>query len=277
MLSSERLLPQHVSVVHYVCTDSGTAHPPYCLHPCCSAGILGPVVLEAAVGAQYAPLGMLATIVLYFQQLPLAQLLLHFHKQQQNPSSHIADSSVAVQLHTVPGPTPGLAPGHNQNGHSKVATSPGPRDSMQEQRMPQEFRGSHSDLSPAHAGGVRHLHHIPMDGQVSSRLQPGSTRSSQSELQQLDRLQADGRHAVDGPAKAVHSHGRRQHGHRLSWDLEQQQQQGLQTLVAGTAECETLLSSGTLTQRQQQQRQGLAVYALSLLVKVRAVPAVKQL
>jgi hypothetical protein len=40
-----------------------------------NTGILGPVVLEAALGRAHAPLGMLATVVLYFQQLPTAQLL----------------------------------------------------------------------------------------------------------------------------------------------------------------------------------------------------------
>ncbi|KAF8057744.1 SYT2 [Scenedesmus sp. PABB004] len=48
-----------------------------------NTGILGPVVLEAAVGPRYAPLGMLATVVLYFQQLPSAQLLFHLDKQQR--------------------------------------------------------------------------------------------------------------------------------------------------------------------------------------------------
>eukprot|EP00879_Flechtneria_rotunda_P028058 GHRR01030135.1.p1 GENE.GHRR01030135.1~~GHRR01030135.1.p1 ORF type:complete len:169 (+),score=60.00 GHRR01030135.1:337-843(+) len=46
-----------------------------------NTGILGPVVLQAAVGAKYAPLGMLATVVLYFQQLPSAQVLFQLHQQ----------------------------------------------------------------------------------------------------------------------------------------------------------------------------------------------------
>jgi hypothetical protein len=261
-----------------VCSEAGNAHQPCCLHPCCPAGILGPVVLEAAVGAQYAPLGMLATIVLYFQQLPLAQLLFQFHKQQQDPTSYAADSTGAVPLRTVPGPTPGVTPGHKQNGHSKVATSPEPCGASQEQHMQQDFRGSHGNLGLAHAGVVRHLHHTPTDGQVFSRLQPGSisSSSSQPELQQLAGVRADGRLQVDGSATAVNSQGRRQHGHRLSWDLEQQQQ-GLHTSAAGTTECDALLSAGVLTQRQQPQRQGLAIYALSLLLKVRAVPGVMQL
>eukprot|EP00775_Hariotina_reticulata_P007381 gene7381-7590_t len=45
-----------------------------------NTGILGPVVLEAAVGRQFAPLGMVATVVLYFQQLPSAQLLFQLHR-----------------------------------------------------------------------------------------------------------------------------------------------------------------------------------------------------
>ncbi|GLI63412.1 hypothetical protein VaNZ11_006378 [Volvox africanus] len=40
-----------------------------------NTGILAPVVLEAAVGPSAAAVGMLATIVLYFQQLPVAMVL----------------------------------------------------------------------------------------------------------------------------------------------------------------------------------------------------------
>jgi hypothetical protein len=40
------------------------------------------VVLLAALGPDYAPLGMLATVALYFEQLPSAQLLFHLHKEQ---------------------------------------------------------------------------------------------------------------------------------------------------------------------------------------------------
>lgn len=46
------------------------------------SGILGPVVIQAAVGSKFAPLGMLATVVLYFQQLPSAQLLFQLQQQQ---------------------------------------------------------------------------------------------------------------------------------------------------------------------------------------------------
>ena len=43
------------------------------------------MVLEAALGPKYAPLGMLATVVLYFQQLPTAAFLyeLHHDKKKQ--------------------------------------------------------------------------------------------------------------------------------------------------------------------------------------------------
>ncbi|KXZ47546.1 hypothetical protein GPECTOR_34g705 [Gonium pectorale] len=40
-----------------------------------NTGILAPVVLEAAVGPSAAAVGMLATIALYFQQLPVAMVL----------------------------------------------------------------------------------------------------------------------------------------------------------------------------------------------------------
>ena len=41
-----------------------------------NTGVLGPVVLEAALGRAYAPLGPMATVALYFLQLPMAQALL---------------------------------------------------------------------------------------------------------------------------------------------------------------------------------------------------------
>ncbi|GBF97510.1 hypothetical protein Rsub_10433 [Raphidocelis subcapitata] len=46
-----------------------------------NTGILGPVVLQAALGPRYAPLGMLATVVLYFQQLPSAAVLFDYHRR----------------------------------------------------------------------------------------------------------------------------------------------------------------------------------------------------
>ena len=55
---------------------------------------------------------MLATVVLYFQQLPLAQLLFQLH-QRQHPSTAAAASAAAGPLQVV-------------NGHGKVATSPEP-------------------------------------------------------------------------------------------------------------------------------------------------------
>jgi hypothetical protein len=79
------------------------------------------------VGARYAPLGMLATVALYFQQLPLAQLLFqlqhqqHQHQQQQ-PGAPAADAAhAAAAIGTA-------APWHAAlaNAHSKVVTSPEP-------------------------------------------------------------------------------------------------------------------------------------------------------
>jgi hypothetical protein len=75
---------------------------------CCSylvylAGILGPVVLLAALGPDYAPLGMLATVALYFQQLPSAQVLFHLHKEQ------VAAAAAAAAAGSIP-----ALPGHER-------------------------------------------------------------------------------------------------------------------------------------------------------------------
>ncbi|KIZ00566.1 hypothetical protein MNEG_7398 [Monoraphidium neglectum] len=53
-----------------------------------NTGILGPVVLEAALGPRYAPLGMLATVVLYFQQLPSAAVLFDAAQRAQKSEEH---------------------------------------------------------------------------------------------------------------------------------------------------------------------------------------------
>ncbi|KAI8471342.1 MAG: hypothetical protein J3K34DRAFT_233772 [Monoraphidium minutum] len=70
-----------------------------------NTGILGPVVLEAALGPTYAPLGMLATVVLYFHQLPSAVVLYdmaqrrrpHHQQQQQPPHPDVRPLAVASQ------------------------------------------------------------------------------------------------------------------------------------------------------------------------------------
>ncbi|GLC60668.1 hypothetical protein PLESTB_001655900 [Pleodorina starrii] len=48
-----------------------------------NTGILAPVVLEAAVGPSAAAVGMLATIVLYFQQLPVAMVLFELDRMTE--------------------------------------------------------------------------------------------------------------------------------------------------------------------------------------------------
>lgn len=131
----------------------GQCSPLLLLLHCC-AGILGPVVLEAAVGAQYAPLGMLATVVLYFQQLPLAQLLFQLH-QRQHPSTAAAASATSGSLQPV-------------NGHGKVATSPEPSTQAELARMegPPGRSSQHILHSVFGSAGslARHGHH---DGQHS--------------------------------------------------------------------------------------------------------------
>ena len=47
-----------------------------------NTGILAPVVLAAALGPEAAPLGMLATIALYFQQLPGASIMFEMQRAQ---------------------------------------------------------------------------------------------------------------------------------------------------------------------------------------------------
>uniref|UniRef100_A0A383WG39 Auxin efflux carrier component n=1 Tax=Tetradesmus obliquus TaxID=3088 RepID=A0A383WG39_TETOB len=61
-----------------------------------NTGILGPVVLLAALGPEYAPLGMLATVALYFQQLPSAQLLFHLHQEQAAAAAGTATTAAVT-------------------------------------------------------------------------------------------------------------------------------------------------------------------------------------
>lgn len=61
-----------------------------------NTGILGPVVLLAALGPEYAPLGMLATVALYFQQLPSAQLLFHLHQEETAAAAGTATTAAVT-------------------------------------------------------------------------------------------------------------------------------------------------------------------------------------
>ncbi|KAG2449599.1 hypothetical protein HYH02_005132 [Chlamydomonas schloesseri] len=61
-----------------------------------NTGILAPVVLEAAVGPSAAAIGMLATIVLYFQQLPTAMVLFEMDRIATSKGAAGAAAAVAA-------------------------------------------------------------------------------------------------------------------------------------------------------------------------------------
>lgn len=243
-----------------------------------TAGILGPVVLQAAVGAQYAPLGMLATVALYLQQLPLAQLLFQAHHQQQQQQHRVhlittADSGVE---------TGGFS--SRMNG-IKVATSPEPCDSSHVNGLHAGARAmngvssansdsSSSDLLPADSNNqshLRHLHHTaatPHAAAATKQQQQHSfsveTEPSQTIAHALKATQA--RNAF-GSTGSLLSHGQQQaglHARRLSWDMEQQQQRHVDAEAGGCSDSRPLLgSTGRLPQQQ-----GFAAYTLSLFLKV---------
>lgn len=238
------------------------------------AGILGPVVLEAAVGAQYAPLGMLATVALYFQQLPLAQLLFQLHQQRNRQQA----GAVSYRESDAAGTS------RLQNGHSKVATSPEP---------------CHCDEVSGHAGGsdanihssqLRHLHHAEQaqhsaltglhsdkHAQPAQHAQQGYSSSPirQAELAHVKGMAASPQHRNGfGSTGALAPKGRQQ-ARRLSWDLEHQQQAGLHQPAAAAAagdgrECQPLLVPG-ISALPQHPQQHVSSYVLYLLFKVRLV------
>ncbi len=72
-----------------------------------NTGILAPVVLEAAVGPPAAAVGMLATIALYFQQIPLAM--------------------VCFEADRGADPPPGEAPGRSGHGGGAATAGGGTR------------------------------------------------------------------------------------------------------------------------------------------------------
>lgn len=199
-----------------------------------NTGILGPVVLEAAVGAQYAPLGMLATVGLYFQQLPLAQLLFQLHQRQQQQQHGLSSPNLAATA---------IAGGFSQKGLGKVATSPEPCSS-----------DTHS-ASGIGAHRQKQQHHTQQLLQATA----GGRSSSQAELVHLSR-------------SAAAENGRQQHGARPSWDLEHQQQQGSVELASAAADadgCEgrPLLGSGGSSVSQPPPQQTIPSFVLSLLLK----------
>lgn len=215
---------------------------PWChSHCCCPAGILGPVVLEAAVGAQYAPLGMLATVGLYFQQLPLAQLLFQLHQRQQQQQQH------GLSSHNLAAAAVTGACTHTLLG--KVATSPEPCSS-----------DTHSTL----ATGA----HRQKQQQHTQQLVQGTTggrSSSQAELVHLSR----------SSASCQQEDSRQQHGTRPSWDLEHQHQQGSVAHASAAADADgsegrpLLGTGGSSVLQPPQQQQSIPSFVLSLLLKVR--------
>jgi hypothetical protein len=149
------------------------------------AGILGPVVLEAAVGAAYAPLGMLATVVLYFQQLPLAQLLFQLHQWQQQPSA--------------------AAAGPQGNRLQKVSTSPLPGSDDDDagasseqhgvQQVGCELQAAGNGFSAAsRPASLQHLHHHHQQQQQHADVEQQAAGSLES--QPLMHQQQAQRHAA---------------------------------------------------------------------------------
>ncbi|GIM02575.1 hypothetical protein Vretimale_7457 [Volvox reticuliferus] len=61
-----------------------------------NTGILAPVVLEAAVGPSAAAVGMLATIVLYFQQLPVAMVLFELDRMAERGRASNIDNAAVI-------------------------------------------------------------------------------------------------------------------------------------------------------------------------------------
>jgi len=255
------------------------------------AGILGPVVLQAAVGAQYAPLGMLATVALYFQQLPLAQLLFQAHQQQQQ------QQQPRTQLVTTADAGIDASAFNSKLNGLKVATSPEPCDSSHVNGLHAGTRAmngvssinSNSSSSSSilladsnHQSHLRHLHHTAATSHAAAA--SPSSKQQQQQQQQQHSFSVD----TDSPQSLVHalgapqpcngfgstgsllSHGQQQaglHARRLSWDMEQQQQQQQQHVTAASDGCSDSRplrgSSGRLPQQQ-----GFAAYTLSLFLKV---------
>lgn len=201
------------------------------------------MVLEAAVGAQYAPLGMLATVGLYFQQLPLAQLLFQLHQRQQRQHQHgLSSHKLAAAA---------LAGGCTHTLLVKIATSPEPCSS-----------DTHSTL----ATGPHRQKQQQHTQQLGQGTTGGRSSSSQAELVHLSR----------NPASCQQENGRQQHCVRPSWDLEHQHQQGSVQHASAAADADgsegqPLLGTGgsSVLQPPPQQQQSVPSFVLSLLLKVR--------
>ncbi|KAF6250626.1 hypothetical protein COO60DRAFT_788713 [Scenedesmus sp. NREL 46B-D3] len=141
-----------------------------------NTGILGPVVLMAALGPDYAALGMLATVALYFQQLPSAQLLFQLHKES-------AAAAAAAPVAAAPSPV-------TSNGHGTQQQWQGEGDPQEQQsllatapavcahgRISSEAGGSGGSSLPHEEVAARH-------GSASAQAlaKPGQDRQSSSSL-----------------------------------------------------------------------------------------------